>query len=258
MSKRIQCKWGRNFEFSKMVIAHFILKDHPEYKNSIDEKVEEWFSQFEGSDYEGDCLTTNKFSRWFESYFVDLGCDSKHVLPYVKDFLQCFSELGTSIYDEYKGRIMIRSLNDEEFLHRVPHCVYQHQYAQYANEVFHNIIPLKTDLFFDYDRAVETIESFDNEFDWISKYTFNAKWKIVFCLVVDFIYRCSCSEGEKEQKNKYDKVAGAFLTKYLVFEEFDTNFNKRKIQVNGVTMSIEDFVKKISDDLGGTAKKEGT
>ena len=77
-------------------------------------------------------------------------------------------------------------------------------------------------------------------------------------LVVDFIYRCSCSEAEKEQKNKYDKVAGAFLTKYLVFEEFDTNFNKRKIQVDGVTMSIEDFFKKISDDLGGTAKKEGT
>ena len=46
------------------------------------------------------------------------------------------------------------------------------------------------------------------------------------------------------------------MTKYLVFEEFDTNFNKRKIQVDGITMSVEDFVKKISDDLGDTAKKK--
>ena len=68
------------------------------------------------------------------------------------------------------------------------------------------LIPLNTDLFFDYDRAVETIESFDNEFDWISKYTFNAKWKIVFCLAVDFIYRCSCSEAEN-LKLKIKKVA---------------------------------------------------
>ena len=258
MNKRIECKWGRSFEFSKMVIAHFILKDHPEYKDSIDEKVEEWFLQFEGSDYEGDCLTTNRFARWFESYFIDLGCDSKHVLPYVKDFLQCFSELGTSIYDEYTGRIMIKSLKNEDFLHRVPLCVYKHQYAQYANEVFHNIIPLNTDLFFDYDRAVEIIERFDNQFDWISKYNFNAKWKIVFCLVVDFIYRCSCSESEKELKTMYDQVAGEFLNKYLIFEEFDTNFKRRKIQVDGVTMTVEDFAKKINNHFSDTTKKEGT
>ena len=255
MSKRIECKWGRNSEFSKMVVAHFILKDHPEYKDIIDGKVEEWFLQFEGSDYEGDCLTTNRFARWFESYFIDLGCDSKHVLPYVKDFLQCFSELGNSIYEEYKGRIMIKSIKNEDYLHRVPLCVYKYQYAQYANEVFRNIIPLNTYLFFDYDRAVEIIERFDNKFDWISKYNFNAKWKIVFCLVVDFIYRCSCSEFEKELKNRYDQVAGKFLNKYLIFEEFDRNFNKRKIQVDGVTTSIENFAKKINDDISNITKK---
>ena len=95
MDNKIECKWGRNSEFSRKVIAHFILKENPEYIDVIDEKVEKWFSDFEGSTYEGDCLTTNKFANWFESYFIDLGCNSKHILPYVKDFLQCFPEFQT-------------------------------------------------------------------------------------------------------------------------------------------------------------------
>ena len=74
-------------------------------------------------------------------------------------------------------------------------------------------------------------------------------------MVVDFIYRCSCSESEKELKNRYDQAAVEFLNKYLIFEEFDTNFNKRKIQVDGVTMSIEDFAKKINDDISNITKK---
>jgi len=251
MDNKIECKWGRNSEFSRKVIAHFILKENPEYIDVIDEKVEKWFSDFEGSTYEGDCLTTNKFANWFESYFIDLGCNSKHILPYVKDFLQCFPEEGTSIYAKYKERITGKSLNSEDFLHYVPHFTYKEQYTRYAYDVFSNIIPINKDLFFDYDRAIEIIQNFDNDFDWISEYIFNAKWKMVFCLVVDFMYICNRSEIEKNKNNKYDQVAGAFLNKYMyrVFEEFDRDFKRLKIQVDGVTMSVDDFEKKLFDCL---------
>ena len=132
MGNKIECKWGENSEFSREVIAHFILKENPEYIDVIDEKVEKWFSDFKGSDYEGDCMTACKFENWFETYFVDLGCDSKHVLPYVKEFWNCFSEIGTSVFDEYKRRIIGGSLEDEELqdfdLYCVPSCMYKREY----------------------------------------------------------------------------------------------------------------------------------
>ena len=54
----------------------------------------------------------------------------------------------------------------------------------------------------------------------------------------------------------YDQVAGEFLNKYLIFEEFDTNFKRRKIQVDGVTMTVEDFAKKINNHISDTTKKK--
>lgn len=213
---KVRCVWGSDSDFSKEVIAHFILKEHPEYKSCIDDKVTEWFQNFIGSSYEGDVLTTAKYLCWFDSYFQDLGCDKNHILPYVKELFRCFYQIGDSLYNEYLRRI---DFNNNSQLISIPYFTDKKQYMLYVNRVFANFIPLNINFEFDYERAIRIIKKYSESFEWINKYEFIPKWQSAFCIVVDFILKCDCSEDEAPRKANYDRIAEDFLKKHLSLAE---------------------------------------
>ena len=212
---KIKCLWGEKSPFSKKVIAHFIVKEHPEYKDCIEEKVESWFKDFSGSVYEGDVLTTGKYLNWFNTYFQYLGCDSNHVLPYIKELIRCFDKIGDALYEQYLRLIS----GSNKHLDSMPYLLNKQNYFIYCNQVFDSFIPSNQNFSFDYERAIKIIQKFNDNFSWISAYVFNSKWKMAFCMLVDFIYRCDCSSEEAARKKNYDNVASKFLEEYLSFTE---------------------------------------
>ena len=214
---KVKCLWGENSPFSREVIAHFILLENPEYKECIEEKVTSWFECFNGSEYEDDVITTRKYLGWFNTYFQHLGCDSDHVLPYIKELLKCFDETGDALYDKYLCIIG----GGNKSLNSMPYLLSKKDYFIYCNQVFTCFIPLTQNLAFDYERAIKIIQRFNDNFSWITKYEFNSKWKMAFCLLVDLILGCGCSIEETSRKSNYDLVATDFLKNYLSFVETD-------------------------------------
>lgn len=244
--KKIKCEWSKDSSFARSVIAHFILKENSEYKDIIERKVDEWFDNFSGSDYEGDCITGNKIQGWFDSYFVDLGCNKEHVIPYIKNFWLCFGDYGAFIHERYLERIGENPMS--QYLDNMPFCTFKRDYQIYANSVFKEIIPDGKELTFNYNEAIRIIRNFDAEFDWLNKYDFNQKWKIAFCLPVDFISKCGCSDEERTEKEAFDKAANEFLDKHLNLEEMDT-FLKSKICIDGKDTTLEEFFKRLFGDM---------
>lgn len=247
MSKRIKCVWSESSPFSREVIAHFILKDNPEYRDIIDQKVDEWFLSFRGSSYEGDVMTTGKISNWFNSYFMDLGCNREHIIPYIKDFWMCFGDYGVFLFERYLERIGAK--DGSEYLDGMPFLEFSRDYKIYANSVFKGMLPDGKDLYFDYKRGARIVENFDKEFDWLSKYEFNPKWKIAFCLPVNYISRCGCSDEEKAEKEVFDTAAENFLDKYLALEEM-RDFLNQKICVDGKDTTMEEFFRHLFGGMG--------
>lgn len=195
MSKKIECKWGKSSVFSRKVVAHFILEDNPEYADCIEEKVDEWFSDFEGSTYEGDCMTGGHFLNWFETYFEDCGCNEENVLPYIKDLCATFSGVGDEVY-----RLFVENgKNDKMWLENVSKLkffTYSRRMIQRSLKVFLN---LRKDTV-DCNAAIEVIKSFDKKFNWVSEYAYNPAWIVVFFSLVDYILKSGLL-GEQNNKS---------------------------------------------------------
>ncbi len=212
---KIICLWGKSFEFSREVIAHFILKDHPEYKDCIKQKVDAWFGDFEGSTYQGDCMTSPKIDLWFNSYFEDLGCDENHVVPYIKDFLHCFQN-GDVLYQRYSDYIGIGTYGIDFNLRPLFYARAEAAMAYNATAIYRSVIP-KGNVVFDYKKAVDIITKFDEDFDWISKYEFNPTWKTAFCLIVHSVYikNKTFDKNETNVSQEFEQRTEMFLKKYL-------------------------------------------
>ena len=198
MSNKIECKWGEKNEFSRKVIAHFILKDDPSCEDSIEKNVDEWFKAFKNSAYEGDCMTACRFTNWFNSYFEDLGCNMENVLKHVKAFCQCYKSkdpntgknISEEIYDKYsqciKTKLTRFSRYESDSFYAdafgVLDFACNKSYSlellmdENVNQSFH----------IDYTVAMQAIERFDEEFSWTVEYDFNMKWINAFIILVHY------------------------------------------------------------------------
>ena len=215
MNGKIECKWGRNSPFTREVIGDFILKKHPEYKNQLEEKVDEWLDSFESSMDFVDFIHYRHFRSFFETYFQDLGCNKTNVLPYITEFWHSFPNYGDALYKAYitMGGIC----KDCEGMYLPERIWFYHEYSSknpfhFSTFYFDKHAPLEEIANFNYEKAIEIIEKFDIEFDWISKYSFKPKWLSAFCTIVDFIY--SVGNTENNVVKKYCETARAFLEKY--------------------------------------------
>lgn len=238
---KIQCLWGSDSEFSREVIAYYILNDHPEYKDCIEQKVNEWFIDFEGSTYQGDCMTSaSKIQFWFNSYFKDRGCDEEHISPYIKDFLLCFKDGSNVQYGSFMKNILqqwvicdddlfdLDPSMDIDYSFNIDYTFYSLFYnsseiRSYSYRAMTLFISEENNFNFDYSNAIEIISKFDDEFDWISKYEFNPSWKCAFCIAVYAVYAYNklLVKSNSEQVNKYNQRAEEFIHKYLSLNEQD-------------------------------------
>lgn len=209
MSNKIECKWGRDSEFSKKVIEHFILQEHPEYCDCIEEKVEKWFAAFEGSEYEGDCITGRKFKYWFRTYFEDLGFNKEHLAEYVKKIGQCFLNLDDKFYEDFMNAqfpsnfsMKLKEISPEQDI-------------RYVYEILSIIKESDFRKTCDFKKAAQILLEFDKEFNWITEYDFDFSIFLEkFFFFVDFVFYHRETD-ENEEKAEFWKIAN--LIKGKVF-----------------------------------------
>ena len=226
--KKIECKWGEKSEFSRKVIAHFILKDDPSCAKCIDQKVDEWFCQFKNSMYEGDCMTSCLFLNWFNSYFEDLGCNMENVLKHIKAFCQCFKNknpnakenIGDVIYKKYakciKYKLMGGFCHNLDFFYKKAIEVLDFA-CKKSN--FEDLVMSENEnqsFYIDYTTALKSLECFDEEFSWTVEYDFKMKWLHAFIILVHYTLFAEIEPMFPELKKDFEEKVINFFKKYYV------------------------------------------
>ena len=186
------------------MIAHFILKETPDASDHIEEHVDEWFRNFEGSTYQGDCMTAGKFRAWFETYFEEIGCNEQNLLPHIKELALCLYNKSVRAPDEYalflfENYSSYLSCNIHYFSSRDTSYFMQKAFSK-LEEINSNYIakdagrhanhPCEIEI--DFKRIEKCFAEFDKEFSRFSDYDLNHRWINAYVALVAFIF---CSDN---------------------------------------------------------------
>jgi hypothetical protein len=219
----IEFKFGKSNAFCREVMAHLITKDSTEPISNIDEEVDKWFDWFnspESGSFNGDVLTTARYLRWTNTFFIDKGCNKAAVGECMKELCQSFGRRADDAYKKYE--------DVDDFFGGRYLTVYDYdRFRALCNQKFIGLQMFSDkDVTVDESHAIRALELFDEKFEWLAPYGFHPNWKVEFCVMVsvlqDIITMIKLMNGTFETDplaTEYQMKAQAFLDKYLRFEQ---------------------------------------
>ena len=216
-------RFGKSNVFCREVMAHLIAKDNPEVTNDIDEEVDKWFDWFyspESGSFNGDVLTTARYLRWTNTFFIDKGCNKEAVGECMKELCKSFGKRADEVYKKYEDK--------DDFFCIGYLTVYDYdRFRTRCNQKFIGLqIYSDKDITIDESHALKALSLFDEKFEWLAQYGFHSNWKVEFCVMVSVlkdIITLTKLMGETletgSSMTEYQMKAQTFLEKYLKFEQ---------------------------------------